>query len=317
MREIMARENLDAYIVSSTDPHNSEYLPAPWKQREWLSGFTGSSGTVVVTPNVAGLWTDSRYFIQAGKELQDSSITLHKLRIPGAVDYPEWLADVLPENATVGIDPFCTPVSSISRLKACFSGKDIRIREVTDVFGELWLDRPSLPDTPVMSLELSCCGRSVENKLLFVRKFLSDVQADYILFSSLDEIAWLFNIRGRDIPYNPLVISYAVVGKESAHLFVKTHKLARETAEYLRQVGVEIADYHHLFLFLDALQGSAVFSLDPFSLNCAVYNKVSSRFTVRENRSPVILEKAVKNPTETAGFQKACLQAGIALARFF
>jgi Xaa-Pro aminopeptidase len=168
-----------------------------------------------------------------------------------------------------------------------------------------------------MSLEISCSGRSVQDKLAFVRQFLVDVQSDYALFSSLDEIAWLFNIRGRDIPYNPLVISYAVVGKESAHLFVKTHKLNRETAEVLQQAGVETVDYHHLFLFLNALQEPAVFSLDPFSLNYAVYNRVASRFSVRENRSPVILEKAVKNPTETAGFRKACLQDGIALTRFF
>ena len=145
LRRIMDREKLSAYIISGTDPHNSEYLPAPWRQREWFSGFTGSFGTVVVTMDDAGLWTDTRYFIQAEQELAGSGIKLHKLRVPEAVDYPQWLLENLPQDSKVGIDGFCMPVNDVRNLKKVLSAKNISVLEPTDLLGEIWLDRPGLP----------------------------------------------------------------------------------------------------------------------------------------------------------------------------
>lgn len=317
LREIMERESLDAYIISGTDPHNSEYLPAAWKQREWISGFTGSFGTVVVLKDDAGLWTDTRYFIQAEKQLEGSGIRLHKLRVPDAVDYPEWLAETLPEGAKVGLDGFCVSVSDMQRLQDVLQAKKIDVVEKTDVMGELWLDRPALPEEKIFTVPTETAGAAAATKIGMIREKLQEAGADYMLFSCLDEIAWLYNIRCNDIAYNPVAISYAVVGKEQAWLFVKPTKVTQEVANQLSAEGVELRDYHHLFLFLEELDEKATFALDTTTLNFAVYNKVSGRFTVKESPSPVVLAKAIKNAMEIEGFRRACVKDGVAMTKFF
>ena len=199
LREIMEREGLDAYIVSGTDPHNSEYLPEAWQQREWISGFTGSFGTVVITKDDAGLWTDTRYFIQAEKQLAGTEISLHKLRVPGAVDYPEWLSNTLQVGCRVGMDSFCMSVRDVEHLKEVLTVKNIELVGKPDLLGEIWLDRPGLPISSVYLLEERYSGESVQNKIATIQAKLQKCQADYFLFSCLDEIAWLFNIRCHDI----------------------------------------------------------------------------------------------------------------------
>ena len=169
LRAIMERESLDAYIISGTDPHNSEYLPAAWKQRQWISGFTGSFGTVVVLKNEAGLWTDTRYFIQAEKQLKDSGIQMHKLRVPEAVDYPEWLATNLPEGSRVGLDSFCISVCDMKNLQETLTPKQITVVEKTDLLGEIWLDRPSLPDAQLFLVPTATAGKSANEKITIIR----------------------------------------------------------------------------------------------------------------------------------------------------
>lgn len=317
LREIMDREGLDAYIVSGIDPHNSEYLPEAWQQRKWISGFTGSYGTVVVTQEEAGLWTDTRYFIQAEKELQGSGICMHKLRVAEAVDYPEWLNDTLASGSKVGIDSFCMTVGDIERLNRVFASKQIRVVEKTDLLGEIWLDRPALPDAPVFLLDAEYTGLTAKEKIQSVREYIKEKGADALLLSCLDEIAWLYNIRGNDIPYNPVVISYALVAAEQAWLFVKPSKIPVAVKQALEEAGVEIRDYHHLFLFLEEWKDKKKFCLDTSTLNFAVYNKIAASHEIMAGKSPLVLWKALKNPTEIAGFRKACLQDGIAMTRFF
>lgn len=317
LRRIMEREGLDAYIVSGTDPHNSEYLPAAWKQREWISGFTGSFGTVVVLKEEAGLWTDTRYFVQAEKQLQGSGIKMHKLRVPEAVDYPDWLAMHLSEGSRVGVDSFCISVCDMKNMAGKLKIKGIDLIEKTDLLGEIWLDRPALPENQISLLPTRTAGQSAASKIEMIRTKLSAAKADYFLFSCLDEIAWLYNIRCNDIEYNPVAISYAIVGKEKAWLFIKRNKVSGETISRLQQEGIEIQDYHHLLLFLDGLDKSSIFCLDAATLNYAVYNKVAGKFTIKEETSPVILAKSIKNPTEIEGFRQACLKDSIALTKFF
>lgn len=267
LREIMERECIDAYIISGTDPHNSEYLPAAWQQREWISGFTGSFGTVVVTLGEAGLWTDSRYFIQAEKQLEGSGIRMHKLRVPDAVDYPEWLAQTLTPDSRVGLDSFCTSVNAMKQLQSTLNPKGIKVVEKTDLLGEIWLDRPALPETPVFPVKTEVAGKSVKEKLQKIQDYLAENELDYYLFSALDEIAWLYNIRCKDIPYNPVAISYAIVGREHSYWFVKQRKVSQEIVSLLKNEGIEIRDYHHLFLFLEELPKTARFSVDTNTLN--------------------------------------------------
>lgn len=317
LREIMERECIDAYIISGTDPHNSEYLPAAWQQREWISGFTGSFGTVVVTSETAGLWTDTRYFIQAEKQLAGSDIQMYKLRVPDAVDYPEWLAQNLKPESKVGLDSFCTSVQTMKQLQDILSRKNIKVVEKTDLLGELWLDRPALPENPVFPVKTEIAGKSIKEKIQYIQDYLAVNESDYFLFSSLDEIAWLYNIRCNDIPYNPVTISYAIVGRERSYWFVKQRKVSREIAALFENEGIEIRDYHHLFLFLDELQKSARFCLDTNTLNYAVYNKIVSKYPVIEKESPIILAKAIKNTTEIDGIREACIKDGVALTKFF
>jgi len=317
LRKIMEREGLDAYIISGTDPHNSEYLPEAWQQRKWVSGFTGSYGTVVITRDEAGLWTDTRYFIQAEKELNGSGIRLHKLRIPEAVDYPDWLADILPAGSQVGFDSFCMPVCEVRRLNNILSGKQIQLTAKTDLLGEIWLDRPALPLSPVMILDKQYAGKSAKEKIKEIQIFLESEQADYIIFSSLDEIAWLYNIRSQDIPYNPVCLSYAVIGKEDAWLFVNANKLSPDVQKNIQLEGIKIRDYHHLFLFLDELEKQSKIAVDTNTVNYAIFQKLKNRFEVIETVSPIVLKKAIKNPIEIEGFRQACVIDGIAMVKFF
>ncbi|MEG0796506.1 MAG: aminopeptidase P family protein [Odoribacter sp.] len=317
LREIMDRECIDAYIVAGTDPHNSEYLPATWMQREWISGFTGSFGNVVILKDQAGLWTDTRYFIQAEQQLKGTGIEMHKLRVAGAVDYPDWLASHLPEGSRVGLDSFCISVSEMKHLQAKLSAKGIKVVEKTDLLGDIWLDRPALPESTVFQVPESTAGRSASDKINLIRRVLNEKNADYYLFSCLDEIAWLFNIRCNDIDYNPVAISYAIIGKEKAILFIKRPKVSREVSEKLQKEGIEIEDYHHLFLLLDEWDKKARFCVDADTLNFAVYNKVSSLFQVEECGSPIVLAKSVKNQVEINGFRKACEKDSVAMTKFF
>lgn len=316
LRKIMEREGLDAYIVSGTDPHNSEYLPAAWRQREWISGFTGSFGTAVILKEDAGVWTDSRYFIQAEKQLDGTGIKLHKLRVPGAVDYPDWLSTHLSVGNRVGLDSFCISVADMSSLKGKLESKGIEIVEKVDLLGEIWLDRPALPEAPLFLVPETVAGQSALQKMEIIRRYLRDVKADYFLLSALDEIAWLCNIRCNDIDFNPVAISYAIVGLEKAYLFVKRHKVTTEAQEALAKTGIEIQDYHHLFLFLEDIDKEKCFCVDPGTLNYSVYHKLS-RFPLLESASPVIEAKAIKNQVEIEGFRKACLQDSIAMTKFF
>lgn len=317
LRGIMDRESLDAYIVSGTDPHNSEYLPAAWQQREWISGFTGSYGTVVVLKDQAGLWTDSRYFIQAENQLKGTGIVMHKLRVPEAVDYPDWLAANLPEESRVGVDAFCTSVNDMKNLKEKLEPKGIKVLEKNDLLGDIWLDRPALSENPVFLVAPEITGKSTADKINMVRGLLSGKNADYFIFSALDEIAWLFNIRCNDVEYNPVALSYAIIGQEKAYLFIKRTKITKDIGVKLADEGVEIRDYHHLFLFLDKLDRNTHFCLDTNTLNYAIYNKIASLFSFEDITSPIILAKAIKNSAEIAGFRKACIKDSVAMTKFF
>lgn len=316
LREIMERESLDAYIVSGTDPHNSEYLPAAWQQREWISGFTGSFGTVVVLKEEAGLWTDTRYFIQAEKQLTDTGIQLHKLRIPGAVDYPEWLAEHLPADSRVGLDPYCISVSDMENLQELLKNKEIKVVEKNDLIGDIWLERPALPEGKIFLVPAEITGVPAKEKIEKVRDLLKERNSDYFLFSALDEIAWLYNIRCNDINFNPVAISYAIIGLEKAYWFVKRTKVTPEVSTLLENEGIEIHDYHHLFLFLDELKKEASFCTDTSSLNYAVFHKLSSLFTVESVASPVIPAKGIKTSREIEGFRAACIKDGVAITKF-
>ena len=347
LRAIMQREGWDAVIVPGSDPHNSEYTPARWEQRRFISGFTGSYGTVCITQDHAGLWTDTRYFIQATQQLQGTGIELHKLRVQDAVDVPEWLATTAAGRGTVCIDGSCMSVSEVEHLQEVLGTVGGTVVSRPDFIDELWEDRPGLPDDKIFVLPTEYSGRSTADKLRWLRSRLDDEGCDSILLSSLDEIAWLLNIRSHDIDFTPVVIAYALVERQRTTLFVLPSKISEEyrtlcedlmfdgeelitlpydtIAEQLRQradtLGRLMIDTRSLNY---DLYSSLQYLAAPSSSDCqsSIINGPSSIVhcqlsIVNCQLSPVRLEKALKNDTELNGYRRAFLKDGIAQTKLF
>ena len=326
LRNMMADNGWDAVVVTGSDPHSSEY-PAPrWKQVEWLTGFTGEAGDVVVTADHAGLWTDSRYFIQALDQLEGSGVELHKTRVPGAVLIPEWLSD---KARVVAVDGLCQPVSAVRELENALGDGGLVV-DVPDLLQELWTDRPQIPVTPVTTLDVECFGGIPRaDKISWLRKWMLVQGYDKVLLSSLDEVVWMLNVRGSDIEYNPLVISYLLVSQDYVKWFVKKSVVDSEldpdtldSFEELRMDGVDVEDYDAVFFALSDFGedvDSGVIFIDPSTLNANVYKYISDCFSSESvvcGTSPVILEKSVKTASEIVGMRQTYIDDGVAMERF-
>ncbi|HPW78746.1 MAG: putative peptidase [Bacteroidetes bacterium ADurb.Bin037] len=317
LRGLMQETGWDAVIISGTDPHGSEYLPERWQQRKWISGFTGSYGTVVVTRTHAGLWTDTRYFIQSRQELEGTGFEMHPLRVPGAVNYPEWLAANLTPGAVVGIDGECLTYREAEYLEQVLKSLNGTIDNKPSFLNVIWKDRPGLPEDPVFILEEKYSGKDTRQKLERLREQIKEEGCTHILLNSLDQIAWLFNIRCHDIPYNPVAVSYALVDKKTATLFVSPKKVSEQVEKILRSQGVSVMPYHSLYDVLKSLPAQSSIIADGNTLNYNAFQYLLTRYPVHDIESPVILEKAVKNSVEIEGFRKAFLYDGLAMERFF
>lgn len=313
LRATMLSHGIDAFIVPGTDPHQSEYYAEHWGCRTWVSGFNGSAGTAVVTAQAAGLWTDSRYFLQAAEQLEESGFDLFKEGLPETPAYNEWLAEVLPAGATVAIDGTLFPTCTVESMRAYLEGHNLRL--VTDFmpFDSIWSDRPQLPDTPFFVHDEKYCGESAHSKIERVMKAVHQSGGDAILLTALDDIAWIFNIRGRDVTYNPMTYAYAYIDDNRRILFVDEAKLNEENSAYLRSVGIEQMPYRAVFAFAASLEGKRV-SVNPAKMNYSLYSQLHTA-TVREEGA-IALFKAVKNETQIAGVRQAMIRDGVALVRF-
>ena len=319
LRQWMQAEGWGAVVISGTDPHSSEYLPQRWQVRQWVSGFTGSAGTVVVTADEAGLWTDSRYFIQAAAQLEGSGIELHKLGLPDTVDYPEWLAGNLAVNSTVCVDGLCMPLATVQSMQALFASKGITIVSRPDFIDALWADRPALPDAAAFELGLEYTGRTRADKLSWLREAIATKGCGSILLSSLDEIAWVLNVRSSDIAHTPVVIAYLWVTAERAVLYTTESKFDAALTAALAADGVALAPYGSIVESIAEWPNDTPIYIDGAMLNYALYEQVTGRFGTKvvDAASPVKLEKALKNETEIQGFREAYRKDGIVQTRFF
>ena len=325
LRERMWKENWDAVIITGSDPHASEY-PAPrWKQVQWLCGFTGEAGDVVVTASHAGLWTDTRYFIQAVRQLQGTGVELHKLRVPEAVPIPQWLAgeEFGIAEPVVAVDGLCFSTGQLEALRSAVPG--VTVVPVPDLLSSLWEGRPAIPSSPVLTLGEELCGESREHRLSRLRKWMILQGCDAVLVTALDDIAWLLNVRGSDIEYNPLVISYLVVTLDEARWYVRKDAFASSDSETeasfyeLRADGVDIRDYGDIGLDLTSLKADGVGSLyvDPSTLNAYLYDLLLGEGpSLIRGDSPVALWKAVKNTVELDGMREAHLEDGVVMEKF-
>ena len=319
LRQWMQTEGWGAVVISGTDPHSSEYLPQRWQVRQWVTGFTGSAGTVVVTADQAGLWTDSRYFIQAAAQLEGSGIELHKLGLPDVLDYPEWMAENLTENSIVCVDGLCMPLATVQSMQALFASKGISVVSRPDFIDILWADRPALPGAPAFELGLEYTGRTRADKLAWLREAIAAKGCGSILLSSLDEIAWVLNVRSSDIAHTPVVIAYLWVTAERAVLYTTESKFDAALTAALAADGVVLAPYGSIVESIAEWPCDAPIYIDGAMLNYALYEKVTGRFgtKVMDAASPVKLEKALKNETEIQGFREAYRKDGIVQTRFF
>ena len=317
LRGFMSQNGISAFIVPSTDPHSGEYVPAHWESRKWLSGFSGSAGTVVVTKNNAGLWTDSRYFIQAEEQLTGTGIQLFKDRLPETPSVSEWLGSVLDKGEKVGIDGWVNSMQEAAGLRKELQAYGLELTLVEDPFQYIWNDRPSLPQTPVFIHGLEYAGVSCSEKISKIKEAIKSKGATSIILSSLDEIAWTLNLRGDDVHCNPLFISYLILSDKKNTLYILEQKITEEVRSYLKEQGVEIEDYKSFSKNLKAFSGKdeELLQISP-QANEALYALASQYTNVTIAPSPVALMKAHKNPIEVAGFRKAMERDGIAMVKF-
>lgn len=317
LRKAMKKESVDAYIVYHSDPHISEYLPDHWKAREWLSGFTGSAGTLAVTQGHAALWTDSRYFIQAEQQLKGSGIELCKMGLPETPDIPSWLAINLNRQGLVATNGKVVSVSSAKQLKKALLNYGFDVSFKYDLISDIWEDRPKMPKQKAYMHSLEYAGISIQEKLGSIRKQLLASDATAYLMCALDEVCWTFNIRGTDIEYNPVVISYGYVDQDKAYLFIDSDKIDDNLSDLFRNEEVEVKGYKKLEKFLSKLGKNTVLLFDPSKTNLAVKKSISSKVKTIEQTGVVSIIKARKKPIEIEGIRKAMTQDGVALVKFF
>ena len=327
VRRMMAAKGWDAVVVGASDPHSSEYPARRWQAVQWLSGFTGEAGDLVITADHAGLWTDSRYFIQALEQLQGTGIELHRTGQTDSVPIPQWLAERV---SVVAVDGSCMSVSAFEGLEKAMSrtrGDGIwKVVDVPDILDGLWTDRPMVPVSPIITLDGTDVGESRLQKLVWLRKFLMSEDCDAILLSSLDEIAWLLNVRGSDIVYNPYVISWLYVTLDRAVWFVRKGADAhtdQDTVDSFMEIkadGVEIAGYDDIYIAVaDRDASESKLYVDRSSLSYHLYRYVSELFgeeNVIAGPSPVALRKSVKNQVEIKSLREAYMEDGCAMEKF-
>ena len=315
LREVMRREHLSAFIFPSTDPHNSEYVADYWKSREWISGFNGSAGTAVVTMTAAALWTDSRYFLAAEEQLRGTSFVLMKEKIKGTPTIAEWLGQELKEEhgAEVGIDGQVCSVNEVRQLIADLRHQGgITLRTNLDPLTRIWADRPALPDHPVVIHPLEYAGEAASDKMARIRRGMLEKHADGLLMSALDDIAWTLNLRGSDVHCHPVFVSYLLMTMHDAVLYIDARKLSGEVQDYLKQLGVRVADYKQV---KEGLKRYLEYNIlmDPNEMNYTLYSQVKR--PIVEDVLPVKTMKIVKNEAEIAGFRRAMVRDGVALVK--
>lgn len=318
LRQVMRREGMGAYIFPSTDAHNSEYVADHWKGREWISGFDGSAGTVVVMQEGAALWTDSRYFIAAEEQLQDTGIELMRLRVEGTPSIAEWLSRQLSgaEARVVGLDGWVNSAAEVSGLRAELAPLGLEVRTDFDPLGEIWTSRPPVPQNKVEIQPLQYAGEAAQDKVSRILSVLREQGADGMLVSALDDIAWTLNLRGSDVHCNPVFVSYLIIEQDGATLFVDEAKVTGEVAEYLRQIHVAVRPYGDVAGFLrEEYQGESIL-LDAQETNSYLAACGAEGASVRFLSSPIPSMKAIKNDAEIQGFRRAMVRDGVAMVKF-
>lgn len=314
LQEQMKKENIDAFIVYSADPHMSEYLPEEWLERAWLTGFTGSAGFAVVTQNKAALWTDGRYFVQAPAELEGSGIELMKDGVEGTPNYIDWIKSEIPENGTVAVNALATANTNWELLEQKLASKNIKVVD-QPLLKELWTERTLQgKKNPVFVHPVERAGKSVQEKLLAIGQKMEDQEASVHIISSLDDVAWTLNLRGSDVQSNPVFLGYIIMTKNEAILFVDLEKLQPEARKQLDEAGVKMMPYDEFFSHLKTIKNEKIL-ISP-NTNQSVFDALAADNTFIKAPVPGNLMKAQKNETELEGFRTVMQRDGVAMVKF-
>ena len=316
LRSVMKEKNIFAYIIPSADYHQSEYVGEFFKGREFISGFTGSAGTVVITPEKAILWTDGRYFLQAEKELATSCVELYKMGQENVPTTFEYIENEVPAGSKIGFDGRTISAAMGAGLEASLAKKNITISYEGDLLDEVWTDRPALSDAKAFLLDVKYSGEDFTSKIARVRKSMKDIGATTHILTSLDDIAWLFNIRGGDVKYNPVVLSYAVVTLDKAILFVDENKLNDEIKASFGEEVVEIKGYFQIDEFVKTIDKEEVVLVDSNKINYTILKNIPEGVKVLDAMNPSTIFKAEKNPIEIENTKQAHIRDGVAVTKF-
>jgi len=312
LRKLMTDHGLDCYIVPASDPHQNEYIPACWQFRLWFSGFTGSAGTIVVTADVAGLWTDSRYFIQAEKQLEGSDIELFKLRIPHTPEYVPWLASTLPAHSKVGIDDRFFSIGMVQYIHDVLNEAGHQLSTGIDLLSPIWIDQPPVPANPVFIHDNKFAGLSRKEKIRKVVAEMKELKIDYHLITTLDDIAWLLNLRGSDIHFCPVFISFCLVTSSNIHLFINRDKVPASIANALAEDNILINPYEAISGFLEKLPKGSTILFSPEKVNHALIQSIPSGVKQKHGMNITTGLKSIKNPIEIEGLKRVMIKDGIA-----
>ncbi|AYD21913.1 aminopeptidase P family protein [Clostridioides difficile] len=316
LRKFMEEKNIDAYMIPSSDNHQSEYVGDYFKSREFISGFNGSAGTVIVTKDEAGLWTDGRYFIQAESQLEGSTIKLFKMGQEGCPTTDEYLYKNIPEGGTLGFDGRVISAREGATLAEKLSKKGITIEYQYDLIDSIWPDRPALSDSKAFLLDVKYCGESFSSKLARLREKMSEKGTSTHVITTLDDIAWLFNIRGGDVKYNPVVLSYAVITLKEVYLFVDESKLNEEILNELAKENVQIKPYNDVYEFVKNIDKTEKVLLDGTKLSYTIYNNIPCEVEKVDEFNPVMFFKAQKNEVELENIRNSHVKDGVAFTKF-
>lgn len=314
LRDYMKTCGVYAFISPSTDPHSGEYVPEHWESRKWISGFTGSAGTAVITDNDGGVWTDSRYFIQAEEQLSGTGLKLFKDRLPETPSISEWLNKVLKPGDSVGFDGWVNTVSEVQEIQKALAKNNISYKMINDPYKDIWLDRPSIPHNKPFILGMEYTGESCQSKIKRIKEAYQKNQADGIVLSALDEIAWTLNLRGNDVHCNPVFVSYLIITNKETTLYIIKEKITEDVSSYLSSCGIVCKEYDEIETDLRNYNGNNIQM--SYNTNYAIFNAARSNAEVILHDSPVLYFKSIKNDTEIEGFRNAMTRDGVAMVKF-
>lgn len=316
LRTAMQKQGVAAYIVPGTDPHAGEYFADYWKERDWISGFDGSAGTAVITKDKACVWVDSRYYIQADVQLKDTGFVAMKMGLPETPDMLNWIAAGLQPGDRVGVNPLLFSVNAFLSMRNQFSLNGIELVQ-TDLIQPIWEDRPALPEQKIFVYDVAFAGQTCLEKIALLRQKIKEAHADVFVLNTLDDIAWLFNIRGKDVTYNPVATAYALVDDTEAVIYISPEKLSEEVRSYFASQQVLVKDYQQIYKDLGSISKDKRVLLDGSKINQSLFEAITPECAVINRMSSVTMLKSIKNEKEISGMRQAMIKDGVALTRFF